>query len=71
MSVTQKRCRAGGSVTAEPEREEQEADYVPLVTPRKVVLFRSVAAVVSPTQLFGNLNYSSFPSSIKCGQNPC
>lgn len=38
--MTQKRCRAAGSVSADPEREEEisaptEADNVPLVTCRK------------------------------------
>lgn len=40
VSVTQKRCRAVGSVSADPQREDEisaptEADNVPLVTRRK------------------------------------
>lgn len=41
--MTQKHCRATGSVSADPEREEEisaptEADNVPLVTPGKSCL---------------------------------
>lgn len=76
VSVTQKRFRAVGSVSADPQREDEisaptEADNVPLVARRKC--FSVVLGVVSPSQLFGNVeqvNYSSFPSGTKCGQNP-
>lgn len=58
--MTQKCCRAVGSVSAaDPDREEAKTDNVPLVTRGgNVAPFLSVTGVVL------------FPIGAKCGQNP-
>lgn len=67
--MTQKRCRAAGSVSADPEREEEisaptEADNVPLVTYRK----SRPVPLGDECRLFGipeQVSNSSFPSGTK------